>query len=205
MSDLCYCQYAFAQPECRVQEIGPGVDPHFNVELIREGPIAAVTSRVGLDQFGGANLNLPLQFFFGLFESAPGQAFGGHIPEDQYCADDPAIIVADRRTTVPDGITVSVFGDQHGVIRQADDSPFLQDFADRILDFALIPFVDDVEHLFQRSLDGVAQAPTGQLFRHRIHARDPTLRVHRDDRITDAVQGDRQVFDRLAVFGDLDL
>jgi hypothetical protein len=51
MSDLCYCQYAFAQPDCRVQEIGPGVDPHFNVELIREGPIAAVTSRVGLDQF----------------------------------------------------------------------------------------------------------------------------------------------------------
>ncbi len=51
MSDLCYCQYAFAQPECRVREIGPGVDPHFNVELIREGPIAAVVSRVGLDQF----------------------------------------------------------------------------------------------------------------------------------------------------------
>jgi hypothetical protein len=51
MNDLCYCQYAFAQPECRVQEIGPGVDPHFLVELIREGPIAAVTSRIGLDQF----------------------------------------------------------------------------------------------------------------------------------------------------------
>ena len=51
MNDLCYCQYAFTQPECRVQEIGPGVDPHFNVELICEGPIAAVASRVGLDQF----------------------------------------------------------------------------------------------------------------------------------------------------------
>ena len=56
MSDLCYCQYAFAQPECRVQEIGPGVDPHFNVELICEGPIAAVTSRVGLDQFAPERL-----------------------------------------------------------------------------------------------------------------------------------------------------
>jgi hypothetical protein len=51
MNDLCYCQYAFAQPICRVQEIGPGVDPHFHVELICEGPIAAVVSRVGLDQF----------------------------------------------------------------------------------------------------------------------------------------------------------
>jgi hypothetical protein len=56
MSDLCYCQYAFAQPECRVQEIGPGVDPHFNVELTCEGPIAAVTSRVGLDQFAPERL-----------------------------------------------------------------------------------------------------------------------------------------------------
>jgi hypothetical protein len=51
MNDLRYCQYAFAQPKCRVKEIGPGVDPHFHVELIREGPIAAVVSRVGLDQF----------------------------------------------------------------------------------------------------------------------------------------------------------
>jgi hypothetical protein len=56
MSDLCYCQYAFAQPECRVQEIGAGVDPHFRVELIREGPIAAVTSRVGLNQFAPERL-----------------------------------------------------------------------------------------------------------------------------------------------------
>lgn len=56
MSDLCYCQYAFAQPKCRVQEIGAGVDPHFSVELICEGPIAAVTSRVGLDKFSPERL-----------------------------------------------------------------------------------------------------------------------------------------------------
>jgi hypothetical protein len=56
MRDLCYCQYAFTQPECRVQEIGPGVDPRFRVELISEGPIAAVTSRVGLDEFAPERL-----------------------------------------------------------------------------------------------------------------------------------------------------
>ncbi len=56
MNDLCYCQYALARPECRVQEIGPGVDPRFRVELIREGPIAAVTSRVGLDCFAPERL-----------------------------------------------------------------------------------------------------------------------------------------------------
>ena len=51
MNDMCYCQYAFVRPECRVQEIGPGVDPQFNVELIREGTIAAVVSRGDLDRF----------------------------------------------------------------------------------------------------------------------------------------------------------
>ena len=51
MSNPHYCQYAFAQPDCRVREIGPGVDARFNVELIGEGPVAAVVSRVGLDQF----------------------------------------------------------------------------------------------------------------------------------------------------------
>ncbi len=56
MNDLCYCQYAFTQPECRVKEIGPGVDPRFGVELICEGTIAAVVSRVGLDQFAPERL-----------------------------------------------------------------------------------------------------------------------------------------------------
>ena len=56
MNDPCYCQYAFAQPDCRVEEIGAGVDPRFDVELVCEGPIAAVSSRVGLDQFAPERL-----------------------------------------------------------------------------------------------------------------------------------------------------
>ena len=56
MNDLHYYQYAFAQPDCRVQEIGPGVDARFDVELIGEGPIAAVVSQVGLDQFAPEKL-----------------------------------------------------------------------------------------------------------------------------------------------------
>jgi len=51
MCDSCYCQYAFVEPECRVHDIGSGVDPRFDVELIRDGPVAAVVSRVGLNQF----------------------------------------------------------------------------------------------------------------------------------------------------------
>jgi hypothetical protein len=56
MSDLSFCQYAFALPDCRVQEIGPGVDPHYRVELLCEGPIAAVISRVNLDEFSPERL-----------------------------------------------------------------------------------------------------------------------------------------------------
>ncbi len=56
MSDPCYCQYAFTQPECRVEGIGPGVDPRFPVELVREGPIAALTSRVDLHRFNPERL-----------------------------------------------------------------------------------------------------------------------------------------------------
>ena len=56
MNDLHYYQYAFVGPDCRVQEIGPGVDSRFDVELIGEGPIAAVVSQVGLDQFAPEKL-----------------------------------------------------------------------------------------------------------------------------------------------------
>jgi len=51
MPDQNYYQYAFAWPDCSVQEIGSGVDPRFQVELVPNEPIAAVASRVGLDQF----------------------------------------------------------------------------------------------------------------------------------------------------------
>jgi hypothetical protein len=51
MSKTCYYQYAFARPNCRIERIGPGVDGRFGVELLSDGHIAAVTSRVGLDRF----------------------------------------------------------------------------------------------------------------------------------------------------------
>ena len=51
MSDSHYCQYAFARPDCRLPRIGAGVDPRFEIEVVREGPVAAVASRVGLDRF----------------------------------------------------------------------------------------------------------------------------------------------------------
>ena len=51
MNDQHYYQYAFARPGCSVREIGPGVDPRFQVEVVCDGPIAAVASRIGLDRF----------------------------------------------------------------------------------------------------------------------------------------------------------
>ena len=51
MSEQHYYQYAFARPSCSVREVGPGVDPRFEVAVVCDGPIAAVASRVGLDRF----------------------------------------------------------------------------------------------------------------------------------------------------------
>jgi len=43
--------YAFTWATCPKQTIGPGVDGRFKVELVRQGQLAAVTSRIGLDRF----------------------------------------------------------------------------------------------------------------------------------------------------------
>jgi hypothetical protein len=49
--DENYCLYALTWADCPVNNLGPGVDPRFAVELIGFGQLAALTSRVGLDQF----------------------------------------------------------------------------------------------------------------------------------------------------------
>jgi hypothetical protein len=51
-----YYQYAFSRADGRVDASEPGIDPRFNVEWIPVGSIAAVASRVGLDQFDVAKL-----------------------------------------------------------------------------------------------------------------------------------------------------
>jgi hypothetical protein len=54
--DEHYCVYALTRANGAVGVIGPGVDPRFPVELVRCGQLAALTSRVGLDQFDPAKL-----------------------------------------------------------------------------------------------------------------------------------------------------
>ncbi len=54
--DEHYCLYALTWADCPVNSFGPGVDPRFAVELVRYGRLAALTSRVGLDQFDLAKL-----------------------------------------------------------------------------------------------------------------------------------------------------
>ena len=54
--DENYCLYALTWADCPVSSFGPGVDPRFAVELVRYGRLAALTSRVGLDQFDLAKL-----------------------------------------------------------------------------------------------------------------------------------------------------
>jgi hypothetical protein len=56
MSESHYCQYAFIRSDCRWPPIGAGVDSRFEIELVREGAVAAVASRVGLDRFDPSRL-----------------------------------------------------------------------------------------------------------------------------------------------------
>jgi len=49
--DEHYYLYAFTRADCPVQQLGAGVDPRFPVELVPSTEVAAVASRVGLDQF----------------------------------------------------------------------------------------------------------------------------------------------------------
>ena len=51
-----YYLYALTWAGCPPESFGPGVDPRFAVELVRCGQLAALTSRVGLDQFDLAKL-----------------------------------------------------------------------------------------------------------------------------------------------------
>jgi hypothetical protein len=55
-SGQCYYLYAFTGADCPPENLGPGVDPRFGVELVRHGALAAGASRVGLDQFDPARL-----------------------------------------------------------------------------------------------------------------------------------------------------
>lgn len=51
MPDQHLYQYAYVWPKWSPEDIGPGVDSRFKVERVGDQPIAAVASRVGLDQF----------------------------------------------------------------------------------------------------------------------------------------------------------
>lgn len=51
-----YYLYAVTWPDCSAESFGLGVDPRFPVELVGHGRIAALSSRVGLDQFDVAKL-----------------------------------------------------------------------------------------------------------------------------------------------------
>jgi hypothetical protein len=51
MGDEVDYLYAFTWSDCPVDGLGPAVDPRFCVELATSGRLAALVSRVGLDQF----------------------------------------------------------------------------------------------------------------------------------------------------------
>jgi len=51
MADELYYVYAFTWADCPIEAIGPAIDPRYPIEMVAGGSLAALASRVGLDQF----------------------------------------------------------------------------------------------------------------------------------------------------------
>jgi len=51
MADELYYVYAFTWGDCPIEAIGPALDPRYPLEMVGNGRLAALASRVGLDQF----------------------------------------------------------------------------------------------------------------------------------------------------------
>src|ERR1700722_14262159 len=103
---------------------------------------------------------------------------------------DPAIAVANRRRAVFDGNLGAVPADQSRVIGQADDLPEGHYPLYGTLSWRAIVFVDDFENALERLALGVCNPPSGHRFGDGIQVADPSLNIHRNDGVANAIQRD---------------
>ena len=115
-------------------------------------------------------------------------AFFRLIAENQHDAGQRAAGIEDGRAAVGDGRVASVFGDEHGVVRQPDDDPFARDLARRILDRLARLLVDDVKDFFQRLTARLVQRPAGEFLRHRVEQFDAPFDIGHNGAVADAEQ-----------------
>ena len=110
------------------------------------------------------------------------------VVEDQDDAADRGAVAADRGRRVVDGDLRPVPGNQHALVRQADDSPFAEDLGDRALDRPARFFVDQGEDLVERPAQRFLLGPAGQRLGDRVHEHHGAAGVGDDHGVADAGQ-----------------
>ena len=93
--------------------------------------------------------------FFGTHQCAFGHAAFGDVAEDEDDADHLAGTVANGCTAVVDADFGSIFGDEEGVVGQADDSAEAADLVDGVFNDGACFFVEDGEDLVEGFAFGV--------------------------------------------------
>jgi hypothetical protein len=87
-----------------------------------------------------------------------------NVPENQYCADSLAVVIADGRGAVVDINLAAVPGDQLRVIGKTNRMALGYGPFERIFDCFACCFVDDSEHFRDAAVRAVAIIPASQLF-----------------------------------------
>lgn len=112
----------------------------------------------------------------------------GDVVEDHDDAHDISVVVADGGGAVVDRRFRAVLGDEDGVVGEADDRAQADGLVDRAFDELACLFVDNVEHVEQRSADRVGGRPAGHPLGDGVHVRDAGGGVGGDHGVADAAE-----------------
>jgi len=93
----------------------------------------------------------------------------GDVAEHQDHAEDPPLLIANRRGAVVDRDLRTILAPEHSMVGEADDLAVAEHLGDRVLDALAGGLVDDVEDLLERAALGVFARPSGELNGHRVH------------------------------------
>jgi hypothetical protein len=112
--------------------------------------------------------------------------------EDQHCAADLTVPIANRRGVIGDGALRPVPRDERRVVRETYDGPLPHRTSHRVLGVASGHLAHDPEHLLDALARRVVETPSRELRCNRIDQRDPPGVVRGDDAVADAAERDAQ-------------
>jgi hypothetical protein len=113
----------------------------------------------------------------------------GHIAKNQHDAEQGAVCVANRGSTVANRSLHAVLGNQQGVIREPRNLAGAKNLFDGILHCLPGLFVDDIKHLRQALALPFEMFPTREALCFGIQESDVAIRICDDDRVANAGDG----------------